>query len=485
MLSLVQFNYLMDCIVFMIKNILVLLILALGAFVLTSCETTQTLLKHDASPTQLTAAQTSPVNIQGFPNDPVFWQNDTVTTWNKLQHIPLPELQSAVAQTTDDTMSSWLKLAIISKQYSTDTNQLVTQLTAWRTVNSNHAANSLFPNNDILTHLQTAKVPQHIALLLPLQGPLSDSGQAVRDGFMSAYYGSTTQSQQTISFFDTNQNPNIIALYQKAIKEGADSIVGPLTKENVQQLLSTGKFSTPTLALNYTDVWFGSLPTHFYEFGLSPIDEVKQLAEKSWQTGHKRALLIAPQDAWGQRVAKPLITNWQSLGGSIADTLYFNDQTDLNKGIAGLLHANPNGKNSITSRRQDFDIILLLAPPQTARQIVPLLKFYYAANVPIYATSVVYSGTPSPQKDSDLNGVTFADIPWTLQMANTPTVSNDSRFNRLYALGRDAFLLSNQFNRLNLLPNFPMYGATGALTLTSQQQIYRRLAWVQMHNGRP
>jgi outer membrane PBP1 activator LpoA protein len=248
----------------------------------------------------------------------------------------------------------------------------------------------------------------------------------------------------------------------------------------------------PTLALNYTEVWFGSLPTNFYEFGLSPLDEAKQLAEKAWQAGHKRAIIIAPQDEWGQRVTKTLVANWNALGGSVTETFYFTDKMDLNQSIAHLLHANmSNDRNkakmaSEQQRRQDFDTIFLLASPQSARQIVPLLKYYYADKTPIFSTSVIYSGSPEPQRDSDLNGVTFSDTPWTLQMANSAGSSDgDSRFNRLYAVGRDAYLLSNQMARFSKLPNFPIYGATGALTLTPQQQIYRRLAWVQMHNGRP
>ncbi len=467
----------------MIRHIIILM---LGTLLLTSCETTQNLFNQGGSTQQ---AQEAPVNLQGFPNDPAFWQGNTSTVWNKLQHVPLPELQSAAAHSTDPNITAWLNLAIVSKQYSTNTNQLVTQLIAWRTANPSHPANALFPNNGMLSRLQNTSAPRHIALLLPLQGGLGSSGQAVRDGFLSAYYASPAQHQQTVSFLDTTQNQNVQALYQEAIAQGADSVVGPLTKENVQQLVGQGKFPAPTLALNYTDVWFGSLPQNFYEFGLSPTDEAKQLAEKSWQTGHKQALLIAPDDAWGQRVVKSLTANWQSLGGSVTDTFYFNNQTDLNAGIAQLLHANPNNNRdekipAQKRRRQDFDIIFLLAPPQTARQIVPLLKYYYAANVPIYATSVVYSGSPSSQ-DSDLNGVTFADMPWTLQTANPSPIKSDSKSGRLYALGRDAYMLSNQFNRLSILPNFPIYGATGALTLTSQQQIYRRLAWVQMRNGRP
>jgi len=463
----------------MIKHIFITVWLTVCILTLTSCETTQNLLSQGFSSSPGPTAQNAPVNLQGFPNDPVFWQGGTATVWNKLQHIPLPELQSTASQSTDPNITGWLKLAIISKQYSTDTNQLVTQLMAWRSANPNHAANALFPDNNTLTRLQNTRAPQHIALLLPLQGAVADSGQAVRDGFLSAYYASPIQHQQTVSFLDTTQNPSMPALYQQALSQGADSVIGPLTKENVQQLITQGSFSAPTLALNYTDVW-GSLPAHFYEFGLSPIDEAKQLAEKSWQTGHKRAILIAPEDAWGQRIVKSLTANWQSLGGTVADTFYFNKQTDFNSGIASLLHANPK----VQQRRQDFDIIFLLAPSQTARQIVPLLKYYYAANVPIYATSMVYSGAPSAQ-DSDLNGVTFADMPWTLQNANQSAIKSDSKTGRLYALGRDAYMLSNQFYRLSVLPNFPIYGATGALTLTSQQQIYRRLAWVQMRNGHP
>lgn len=474
----------------MIKNIL-LTILTLCLLTIAGCETTQNMLSQGFSSSSTTLADNAPVNLAGFPNDPVFWQGGTATVWNKLQHIPLPQLQSEVAKSNDPNNTAWMKLAVISKQYSTNTNQLVSQLMTWRTENPSHPANALFPDNSTLTRLQNTRAPQHIALLLPLQGPLAESGQAVRNGFLSAYYGSANQHQQTVSFLDTTQNQNMSALYQQALSQGADSVVGPLTKENVQQLLGQGKFSASTLALNYTDMWFGSLPANFYEFGLSPLDEAKQLAEKSWATGHKRALLIAPDDAWGQRVVKSLTSNWQSLGGSVVDTFYFNSQSDLNGGIANLLHANTNtdktqDKNVApeTQRRQDFDIIFLLAQPQTARQIVPLLKYYYAGNVPIYATSVVYSGSPSAA-DSDLNGVTFADMPWTLQNANTSAIKSDSKTRRLYALGRDAYLLSNQFYRLSVLPNFPVYGATGALTLTPQQQIYRRLAWVQMRNGRP
>ncbi len=473
----------------MIKNTLISSLVALSILTLSGCETTQKFL-NQGSASQLPGGEPSVVNVQGFPSDPAFWQGNTMTVWTKLQHVPLTELQTAAAHATDPSTSGWLKLAIISKQYSMDTVQLTNQLIAWRAANPSHPANSLFPDNGTLSNVQNTRHPQHIVLLLPLQGPLGASGQAVRDGFLSAYYASPNKSQQTVSFIDTTQNPDISAVYQQALSQGADAVVGPLTKEDVQTLAKQGSFSVPTIALNYTTVWFGSLPTNFYEFGLSPLDEAKQLAEKAWQAGHRRAIVIAPQDEWGQRVSKTVISNWTALGGTVTDTFFFTPQMDLNQSIASLLHANTNNDRnskipSEQQRRQDFDTIFLLASPQSARQIVPLLKYYYADKTPIFSTSAIYSGSPEPQRDADLNGVTFSDTPWTLQMANSKGTAGDSRFNRLYAVGRDAYMLSNQMTRFSKLPNFPIYGATGALTLTPQQQIYRRLAWVQMHNGRP
>lgn len=463
-----------------------LLSLLLSILLLTSCATTQKIWHTSSTQPSLSTppvvAGSGPVNLAGFPNNAIFWQGTPATTWEKLQHVPLPELQSAALQSTDSTIITWLKLASIGKQYSTNTGQLVNQLIAWRNENPNHPANALFPTNDTLTTLQTALPPKRIVLLLPLQGQLGASGQAVRDGFLNAYYQSPYKNQQTVSFSDTTKTANITTLYQQAIDQGASAVVGPLTKAHVQQLAKQGHFPVPTIALNYTDVWLGSLPTNFYEFGLSPLDEAKQLAEKAWQSGHQHALIIAPDDAWGQRVVKTVSVNWIALGGSISDTYYFTPQTDLTKGIANLLQVNATN-NSHQERRQDFDAIFLLTPPQSARQILPLLKFYYAGRVPVYSTSVIYSGRPTPEKDLDLNGVNFSDIPWTLEMAKNGGAQ--SHFNRLYAVGRDAYLLSGEINRLSILPNFPIYGATGALTLTSQQQIYRRLAWTQMRDGRP
>jgi len=139
------------------------------------------------------------------------------------------------------------------------------------------------------------------------------------------------------------------------------------------------------------------------------------------------------------------------------------------------------------SRRRDFDVIFMVAYPSKARQIMPLLKYYYAGDVPVYATSMVYAGNTDAMKDRDLNGIIFSDMPWvfTHSMSNKNWPEPLNSYNRLYALGMDSYALSTQLNQLLLFPSMGVSDKTGVLSLNSSQQIARTLAFGQFKNGLP
>jgi len=468
------------------KNIFIALVISLSTLALLGCSTASDMLsQHSAHPTPQVMP---PPSGDDQLSDNRLWQGSPKVVLDNVSHIPLRKLEAA-SGSLDPTMNGWIKLVIISKRYSTNSQKLAQQLIAWRNEFATHPANTLLPGDTTLSALMNnAELPQRIALLLPLQGSLGQSGQAVRDGFLSAYYDSfaKTHIEQTISFYDTSQK-NIATVYQQAVAEGANVIIGPLMKDNVQTLTRSGRLTIPTLALNYTDVSFGSLPANLYQFGLSPLDEAQQIADKAASATHSRAIIIAPQNDWGHRSVKTLVARWQLLGKTVVDTYYFTPQANLNMDIAKLLRVNTkedrnkmkedNNKNALQQqRRQDFDVIFLLAQPQSAREIVPLLKFYYADNIPVYATSSIYAGAPNPTKDQDLRGVIYCDIPW---------VVHKNHSDRLFAVGHDAYLLSGQLQRLTQLSNFPIYAQTGALTMTASQQIYRRLPWTTIHANKP
>ena len=409
------------------------------------------------------------------------WQGSTNTIWNKLQQTPPSRLAELQKNNPDPMQQGWLRLALISKQKNLATAQLANELIQWRAQYPDHPANKLLPYDDRLSSWANASAPQQIALLLPQGGAFGSSGQAIREGFLNAYYRNSAKGNQRIKFYDTSNTTNLPALYTQAINDGADFVVGPLVKNNVQQLQNSNAITVPTLALNYTT---GSSHMNFYEFGLLPEDEAEQIVTQARNAGQSKAIVIAPQNAWGHRLVASFSSHWQASGGKTQDVWYYTSQSTFNQEIAQMLRVNqrtPNANNkeaSTPQRRQDFDVIFLFAQPQEARVIVPLLRYYYVNNVPIYATSSVYASRPDSSRDVDLNGVTVCDIPWSAT-ANDGIASSD----RLYAIGQDAYRLSQSMQRLQTLTTFPIYGSTGALSLSSSHQIHRRLPCKMVHNG--
>jgi outer membrane PBP1 activator LpoA protein len=353
--------------------------------------------------------------------------------------------------------------------------------------------------------------PQKVALLLPLQGQYSGSAQAIRNGFLAAYYHDKQRNPNipSVTVLDTS-GKDVRTVYQQAVNEGATFIVGPLTKPQVSEL-SQEKLSVPTLALNTLDGQ-QRVNNDLYFFSLSPRDEAEQVAQKAFQDGHHQIIIIAQGTPWGQSIANTFAQRWQELGGQIVDTLAFSSRQDLSESMRNLLkvekkittskgfrEAQENKVPLTDLRRQDFDSIFLVASPQQGRLIRPLLRFYFAGNVPVYATSSIYAGVPSPQFDNDLNGVIFADMPWVLDnQSQLPSgmgevqasvmslwPSSYNNYAKLYGFGVDAYNLVDDLNRLVSSPQQGISGVTGTLYLGPQHQIFRRMEWARMQSGTP
>jgi outer membrane PBP1 activator LpoA protein len=337
--------------------------------------------------------------------------------------------------------------------------------------------------------------PTHLALLLPLSGNLAMAGQAVKEGFLAAYYASQPRSELAIEFYDTASQADIHSLYQQAQQKGADFIIGPLTKTEVQNLEKAfSQMPVPTLALNYSEPKFFALPKGLYEFGLSPLDEARQVASQINLPANNRALLITPQNSWGEGIAQVIQQTWTGRGGHIVAHLAYNARQPLSLQIKNILQVETLSDKKIGKPALGIDVILLAATPEAARQIRPLLKFYYAGNIPIYATASVYSGYPAADSDRDLDGIVFCDTPWTIapsfmtsalyqQLANLAP-QNFQHFTRLYALGIDAYHLMGLLSKDQVANNFTYVGATGHLSVY-RRQIQRQLLWAQFKNGVP
>jgi hypothetical protein len=146
-------------------------------------------------------------------------------------------------------------------------------------------------------------------------------------------------------------------------------------------------------------------------------------------------------------------------------------------------------------RRKDVDMIFMAAFSRQGRLLRPQLRFHRASDIPVYATSHVYTGTPQPNMDRDMNDVKFSDMPWTLlhegNNAQLKTKieklwpNTSKRYMRLYALGIDAFNVLPELNRMRRNRFSSYQGETGLLYLDVNNRLLRRLVWAQFVSGRP
>ena len=128
-----------------------------------------------------------------------------------------------------------------------------------------------------------------------------------------------------------------------------------------------------------------------------------------------------------------------------------------------------------------------------ARSIRPQLQFFFAGELPIYATSQCYGGSTNSTADLDLEGVFFTDIPWVLanttpQQALRQTLASQqpttfNQLKRLYALGVDAYQLIAQLDRMRGSADENFQGETGSLRLDETGRIHRQLLWAHFEHG--
>ena len=216
-----------------------------------------------------------------------------------LSLVPDSELQNN-QQSSTDTLAGWISLAKILNLKDQNTADFNTEITQWRVTFPEHPANLAFLEQTQETSGNAFLPPKSIAIFLPESGSFAQAGKAIRAGFMAAYNHSDSNSYKpSIHFYDSEQSTPP-ALYNQAVAEGAELIIGPLSKEHIQSLADSVTFTTPVLALNHIPEL---QKDKLYQFGLSPIDDVEQITSKAQDDGHQKALLFIPENAQGKRIA--------------------------------------------------------------------------------------------------------------------------------------------------------------------------------------
>ena len=320
-------------------------------------------------------------------------------------------------------LAGWLALADTLE--TTTLTYIDVDLAHWRSVYPDHPAQAQLIAQ--YAGLGERDEYRQIALLLPLVSPYGTVAGAFYDGFMQAHRNNISLKPPAVVVYDVGEEPHLASFYyQAAVNDGADFVVGPLGRQAADALLSSRQPEITTLLI--AEVPLENIADNLFGISLSPEKEAQQIADKAFADGHRQATVFRGQSNWGGRVANAFASQWELLGGRIVNNKSFpGDISDytriiqkflgLDKSIARarLLEAQLDAHLKFTPRRNDdMDMLFLAANAAQSRLVVPQLRFFQAHDLPIYATSYVYSGNPNPAVDADLDGLIFGDMKWML-----------------------------------------------------------------------
>jgi len=464
--------------------------------------------------------------------------------WESLTQLS-PQALEAAHLPPPSTLGGWIELAAIGNSASSDPIALGQAIALWRHRYPGHpAGENVVPMLVEDSYIAWAPA-RSVALLLPFDGQFAKAADAVRDGFMAAWFSDPdAENRPKVLVHDTSSG-DIRMVYNQAIEDGADFVVGPLRRAMVTRLADSPGMPVPTLTLNHADAaprattriatqatteatieapassaGQAANPTDtvaasaaatsgLYQFALSPEYEARLVAEFAWFAGHTNAAVLAPEGTWGGRVAAAFADAWTDLGGTVVEIQrYLNDGSDMSSPVRKLLNIDESDARyrslrkvlggdikQEARRRQDVDFVFMAAFPRQARQLRPQLEFHQAQDLPVYSTSHIFSGIVDPEADRDINGVVFGDMPWVLEPGRNGAQlrrevgalwSNSmSAFMRLYAFGADAYSLVKELGTLRAQQYAEFNGVTGKLSLNENNRINRRLVWARFKKGTP
>ena len=313
----------------------------------------------------------------------------------------------------------------------------------------------------------------------------------------------TTNPAAELKIYDTTSQP-MSQLLAQVQQDGATIVVGPLLKENVEEVMKSNT-SLNVLALNQPGK-VENRPNLCY-FALSPEDEARDAARHIHNQGKQTPLLLVPRGALGDRVVSAFADEWLKLGGGTVLQQRLGSTAELKSGVNGggisltgsPVSTLPSSVDSSLGSPSDvpvssggsIDAAYIVATPEQIGYIKPLIAMRNGSqsNVTLYASSRSAQGTSGPDFRLEMEGLQYSEIPMlagsnpALMQQALSAVRNDYSLARLYAMGADAWSLANHFAQMRQSPGYELNGNTGDLTATPDCVINRKLSWLKYQQG--
>lgn len=421
----------------------------------------------------------------------------------------LRQLQAEHGHRAD--VSPWLDLAVASRAHLLDPMMLENALIDWEAHHPTTGYSAWQALSWISTWKQTRIIPRKIAVVLPGRSAMARASAAVRDGIISGWLELPPDRRPELIFIQIDDRPDAaVAAWFEAREAGADFMLGPLERHQVDSLIDLPDAALPMLMLNHPSdpAALAHRTGAIHAVGLLPEEEAELAAVHALVQGHERVLVLTQNTDWGHRVTESFINTFELGGGRVmGQAEYAPDQVDHSRMLEVLLELDRSSQRARQlgqvlnqtleyepHRRTDIDLVFLASRAEDGRLIRPQLRFFGAGDVPVMATSQIIAGAPNPRRDEDLDGIILPMAPWFLDF----TAQGEQRrraesiyrhldnpsLSRLHAMGFDAMMLVPWLDLMRADPQLYLAGLSGRFRLPDGRLFERDLPVVRLVGGR-
>lgn len=414
-------------------------------------------------------------------------EDNQTKLWLAIQNLSQNEIDDLFEQ-EQPLLNGWLTISSILRNQSLSLEQQLTVFENWQSENADHPAAITPPVDFAIMASVRQMAPEKIVLMLPMSGNLKRASQAIVDGFFVTFYNQK-ESRPSVHLVNVDDYNNIEEALAVANNFEPDVIIGPLQKNNVAQL-NRLDLPYPVIALNQLD--FVQNKENLFHFSLNAEDEIRELITFAKQEGATRAAILNTNETWALRQSDEFRSTANKENITVtSNQTYANTPQGRQDAIHSLLLVNESNArkrlieqwtgtsvDSIARPREDLDYVFYVGKLNDAKQIRPLLDFYFADKIPMLAASTLNDSAPDRTiKPGDIERILFTEVP---ALAPKSTVLNQLPKNqdsnilrRLQALGADSYLLANKYLLFTLLPSTKISANTGIITL-DENGIFRK-----------
>lgn len=303
-----------------------------------------------------------------------------------------------------------------------------------------------------------------VVLVLPLGSPdYGRAADAVRSGFLAAAAAANVKP-----LVIAHGDGGVQEAFTKARAAGARVIVGPLLRDDVKWVALTTDPLPWTIALNQLDDT--PVSDHVVSLALAVESDARQIAKRMGEDGAQTVAIVASDSPLSKRFATAFADEWLLRGGGPPIEVHFDRSPEALAAMRTQVIKKP------------VDAVVLAVDAADAVIAKP-----YLGQLPVYAGSQV-NDRMSAAAMRDLDNVKFVEIPWIAE-PESPRFAGISRgdyrspvFERLYALGIDAFRVAQVFAE-RAPQRLEFDGATGHLSLEASRQFSRDGKLMQFRSG--